>query len=167
VQYASASPDAGIETITVRGASQANFAAAALQLAWRAALFVGRLALRAAVFIATAIGSSTILAYNQIAVRVGWALRAPPAFNTTFGNIVGNLFKATDTIAGGTAGAIRHTATTGKLVGGTDHIAAGLQRVQALDRVLRGNVNALDSANAAVLRQDLVNALGQAGVKVP
>lgn len=105
------------------------------------------------------------------AVRLGLdrPLSRPAVFNQTLSNIVNsNLFKLGDRFPGGTAGAIRETLRTGRLIGGTDHITPGLQRVQALDNVLaRGGLNVFDRLNAIILRQDLVNALTEAGVKVP
>ena len=90
-------------------------------------------------------------------------------FNQTLSNIVNrNLFKVGDAFPGGTAGAMRETLRTGQVIRGTDHITPGLQRVQALDNVLtRGGLNVFDRLNATILRRDLVNALTEAGVKVP
>lgn len=139
-----------------------GLAAQALAWVFRTILApVGRFALNAlrTGYLYAAAGAG--LAYNQIAVRLGLPLRAPHVFNQTLSNIVNkNLFKAGhDVYPGGTAGIIRATGT---------HINPGLQRVQALDNVLRsGGLNALDRANALTLRQDLINALATQGVKAP
>ncbi len=88
---------------------------------------------------------------------------APSASNAKLNNVIGNLFKASDQIPGGTAGAIRHTARTGDLVGGTNHVTAGVERVRALGNVLRSqNLNGADRRLAQELRDDLLGALAEA-----
>jgi len=46
------------------------------------------------------------------------------------------MYQKSDTISGGTAGAITHTRQTGQLVGGSDHIQKGFDSLRGLQNIL-------------------------------
>ena len=56
--------------------------------------------------------------------------------DTRLKNIYNALFQATDTIPGGTAGAVRHFAETGELIGGSTHIKKAEERIKGLNNFL-------------------------------
>ncbi len=85
---------------------------------------------------------------------------APAARDPRLQNAIGQLFRASDRLAGGTAGAIFNELKTGQLVGGRGHIVKGLERVVQLDKLIAGgNLGAGDLAVAQGLRGDLLKAL--------
>jgi hypothetical protein len=90
----------------------------------------------------------------------GTARTIPQAANGRLQNAIRMLFKPTDRLSGGTAGAIRHTKTTGQLVGGSDHIVAGTERARYLEKILQSeNLSPSDRVLAESLLQDLRDAL--------
>jgi hypothetical protein len=75
-------------------------------------------------------------------------------------SILDELYKATDRIPDGTAGAIRHTARTGELVGGSDHEQEGFELFVKLKRCSQSNfLSAYSRAWAADEAQKLGDAL--------
>lgn len=80
-------------------------------------------------------------------------------------NHVTELYKAPATLGdGGTADAIRYTAQTGELVGGTDHITKGMERLRGLQKLeSEGTLSVEDSEIARMLIDDLIDALKKAG----
>ncbi|MBX4197798.1 FG-GAP-like repeat-containing protein [Candidatus Parcubacteria bacterium] len=71
-------------------------------------------------------------------------------------NIFNNLYKAKDEFPGGTAGAIKYTQETGKLIGDSTHLQKGIESITALNRVLQ-NVNLSQTDRA--IGQTLLNQL--------
>lgn len=70
------------------------------------------------------------------------------------------LFRESDKIPGGTAGAIRQELKTGVPVGGRSHIQKGQERVTQLERILaREELSPADRATAESVLRDLRDAL--------
>ena len=115
--------------------------------------------------------AAATLGYNAARLRLDQTLTKPTVFNPALHSALNSLFRSAQQIPGGLAGAIRHTARTGELVGrgsGSTHVQAGVDRFNQLTRVLRAqDLNLLDRLNTQVLRNDLAGALFEAGVKVP
>jgi hypothetical protein len=62
---------------------------------------------------------------------------------------------------GGLADAIREQLSTGKIVGGKDHLTKGFERVRNLENIIKeGKLNIGDSQAAHKVLSDLKNALG-------
>jgi hypothetical protein len=96
------------------------------------------------------------------------SLQAPIVKNPNLQSAVSKLFQTTDRYPGGTAGAIRVTALTGRLVGGSKHIQAGIDRANNLRNILSAEtLSASDRAAALALRNDLIGALRLAGIDYP
>jgi len=75
-------------------------------------------------------------------------------------NVINQLFKGSDEIPGGTAGAIRYTKLTKNLVGGSDHLKKGEGNINALRKILdKGNLNKQDRAAAERVLNDLEEAM--------
>ena len=109
------------------------------------------------------IPAASTLLYNAARLRLDRALTKPIVSSPAAQNLVNSLFKANDRIPGGTAGAIRHTARTGELVRGTDHIRKGAEAVNRITTLQRsGQLNPLDARNLDVIQRDLLGALGEA-----
>lgn len=78
-------------------------------------------------------------------------------------NIVKELYRSNAAVGdGGTADAIRKQITTGELVGKRDHIRKGRERVRQIERILSKNPNHPDKDLLKRLRNDLIDALGDA-----
>ena len=79
------------------------------------------------------------------------------------GNVVfkrGVSFRTSDRIAGGTAGAIRREAITGRPVGGRFHLQKGVERIRNLENILlREELSAVDRPVAQGLLKDLRSAV--------
>jgi RHS repeat-associated protein len=92
------------------------------------------------------------------------SLQKPIVKNPALVRAVDKLFQSGDQFAGGTAGAIRVTQFTGRLVGNSNHIQAGIDRARQLQNIMnRGGLSASDRAAATALRSDLISALRFAG----
>ena len=86
--------------------------------------------------------------------------KAPVAENKALQAEIGQLYKSTDDIEGGTAGAIRSERETGKPVKGAPHTIKGEERVTRLKVILdKEALNPSDQATAMHLLLDLENAL--------
>lgn len=84
----------------------------------------------------------------------------PAATNPRLQNTISALFRAGDRIAGGTAGAIRHEALTGDLVGGKPHLQKGIERIANLERIIRSqHLDQTDMRTAQRLLEDLRSAV--------
>lgn len=93
------------------------------------------------------------------AATVG-ASTVPTATNPALQNTISALFRAGDKIAGGTAGAIRNEAMTGKATGGLFHLQKGIERIANLERILRReSLSAADRQTAQRLLGDLQDAV--------
>ena len=76
------------------------------------------------------------------------------------GKIIAQLFKTTDTVEGGTAGAIRQELRTGEQVGGTFHSIKGTERARQLEKLINsGKLNTRETGIAQRLLTDLRRAL--------
>jgi RHS repeat-associated protein len=85
---------------------------------------------------------------------------APAASNPQLQGIINQLFKSTDTLRGGTAGAIMRELATGTATKGRIHIQAGLERLLRLEGVVqRGGLTRSDARAAEGLIRDLRTAL--------
>ena len=58
------------------------------------------------------------------------------ADNPKLANILNGLYRSTDTLPGGTAGAVRYTAMTGQTVGGSDHLIKAQGALSGLSNLL-------------------------------
>jgi hypothetical protein len=70
--------------------------------------------------------------------------------------ILDKLYQADDKIPGGTAGAIRHTAETGQLVGGSNHEQAGVDRLVALARCAQSTLLSVEGRAIAAHEAELL-----------
>ena len=78
-------------------------------------------------------------------------------------NIVKELFRPNAAVGdGGTADAIRKQIATGELIGERNHIRKGRERVRQIEKVLSKNPNHPDKELLERLRNDLIDALGDA-----
>lgn len=78
-------------------------------------------------------------------------------------NIVKELYRPNAAVGdGGTADAIRKQIITGELVGKRDHIRKGRERVRQIERILSKNPSHPDKDLLKRLRNDLIDALGDA-----
>ena len=100
------------------------------------------------------------------ALRLGFGLSvtsAPAVTDPRLKVVVGQLFKTADRLPGGTAGALRFEALTGRLLSRTGHVQSGLERLGNLRKVIRaGGLDKRDTRVALRLQRDLVNALRMA-----
>jgi RHS repeat-associated protein len=84
----------------------------------------------------------------------------PTASNPALQRTISALFRAGDRIPGGTAGAIRLEATTGRAVGGRFHFQKGIERIRNLENILgREELPGADRALAERLLSDLRSAV--------
>ena len=84
----------------------------------------------------------------------------PTATNRALQNTVNQLFRPGDKLAGGTAGAIRQEALTGRAIGGKFHLQKGIERIRNLEHILaREELSAADRALAERLLSDLRSAV--------
>jgi hypothetical protein len=73
----------------------------------------------------------------------------PTVSNPALQRTMNALYKATDEIPGGTAGAIRNEALTGQPTNGVWHLQAGIERMTNLQKILKTQgLNATDRATA-------------------
>lgn len=92
---------------------------------------------------------------------------APSAANPGLRSIFKELFRPTDKIPGGTAGAIRHEIQTGQLAGNKSHIIKGLERARQLAKIIqKGNLSENDAATARAVLDDLLDALKSGGYTI-
>ena len=78
-------------------------------------------------------------------------------------NIVKELYRPNAAVGdGGTADAIRKQIATGELIGERNHIRKGRERVRQIEKVLSKNPNHPDKELLERLRNDLIDALGDA-----
>ena len=86
------------------------------------------------------------------------------AENPRLQRVIKELFRESETIPGGTAGAVRHEVRTGELVGGKSHIRKAIERRRQLQHILqRENLSPQDCSTAEQLFNDLRDALRAAG----
>jgi RHS repeat-associated protein len=86
--------------------------------------------------------------------------------DTRLGNIANALFKRSDSLFGGTAGALRHELLTGELVKGRSHFGKAIENVSALQNWLAtaGRTASAQNVQAAeMLLKDLEDALAPTG----
>ena len=73
---------------------------------------------------------------------------------------IDQLFRESDTIPGGTAGAIREELRTGSKIGGKSHRIKGQERVRQVQKILmEEDLSTADRSTAVVILQDLQDAL--------
>jgi hypothetical protein len=78
--------------------------------------------------------------------------------------VIKELFRESETMPGGTAGAVRHEVRTGVLVGGKSHIRKAIERRRQLQHILqREHLSPQDRSTAEQLFNDLRDALRVAG----
>jgi RHS repeat-associated protein len=124
-------------------------------------LALGGDVLGAAIPFATGIGAAVraergIVTFERALIFKG----APEVADARLRGIVSELFRASDTVKGGTAGAVRDQLGRGMLVGGKDHIVKALERSRQLDNLLAaGGLSQRDRRIAQALATDLRNAL--------
>ena len=88
----------------------------------------------------------------------------PTAVHPRLQRVIQELFRAGETVRGGTAGAVRHEVRTGALVGGKSHICKAIERRRQLQNILRReDLSPQDRATAQQLLDDLSDALREAG----
>jgi RHS repeat-associated protein len=86
---------------------------------------------------------------------------APRAENARLQGVINQLFRPTDKVPGGTAGAIREEIRTGKPVGGTFHRTKGEERARQLEKIIQEEkLSSADRATAQEMLKDLGDALG-------
>jgi RHS repeat-associated protein len=84
----------------------------------------------------------------------------PKAENERLQKAIDQLHKPTDTMPGGTAGAIEHEVRTGELVGGKSHIQKGIERLRQLEKIVRQEkLSNADRATAQKAMEALQKAL--------
>jgi hypothetical protein len=89
---------------------------------------------------------------------------APRASSPQLQSVFRELFRPTDLIPGGTAGAIRYELQTGRLIGGRSHIRKGIERARQLAKIIReGHLSVTDQATAQAVLDDLLDALKLGG----
>jgi len=99
-------------------------------------------------------------ALRRVARESAFADGAPTAENGALQNTVDQLFRGADNVPGGTAGAVRMEAITGKAVGGKFHTQKAAQRIVNLQRILkREKLSEGDRATAQRLLDDLQGAM--------
>ncbi|MGH7719357.1 MAG: RHS repeat-associated core domain-containing protein [Gemmatimonadaceae bacterium] len=114
--------------------------------------------------VVVALGSEVVASHGgmttlSLASRAS-ALRIPTASNPALQRTIAALFRAGDRIPGGTAGAIRREAVTGRPVGGRWHLPKGIERIRNLERILaREKLSTGDRALAEQLLRDLRSAV--------
>lgn len=85
---------------------------------------------------------------------------APKVANPKLKNAMSSLFRRSDKIPGGTAGAIRSEKATGGLVGGKSHVIKGEQSIRRLERIIKQEpLNSSDRRIAEEVIRDLRDAL--------
>jgi RHS repeat-associated protein len=84
----------------------------------------------------------------------------PTAESSALQEIVNQLYKTTDTVPGGTAGAVRQEIETGEAVGGKFHSIKAAERARQLEKLINaGTLSTTDTTLAKAILQDLWNAL--------
>jgi len=112
-----------------------------------------------AVSISLTAGSTLMASATQLGTGHPLA-EVPQASNPKLQNTLRELFRDSDKIPGGTAGAVRHELKTGELVGGKSHLQKGRERVVRLERILaQENLSPDDRALAERILHDLREAL--------
>jgi len=80
--------------------------------------------------------------------------------NQKLKNIFNSLYKGSDTLPGGTAGAIKYEFTTGKLMSPTGHLYKGQVSINGLNKIIQNsNVSKSDKSIAQTLLNQLKNAI--------
>ena len=105
-------------------------------------------------------GTAALFGAGELLVPV-----APVVSNPNLQRVVRELFKSSDRLPGGTAGALRSEALTGRMLSRspTGHIQAGLERLGRLRAVLtRSGLSTRDTDTALRLQRDLENQLRNA-----
>lgn len=117
----------------------------------------------AAVGAVAVVGGFAVMA-GTVGVVAAAAPGMPAAFRAAqdprLQNTLNALFRAGDRISGGTAGAIRQEAITGRLVGGKPHLQKGIERAANLQRLLgRNDMSSADTKIAQQALQELRDAI--------
>ena len=85
---------------------------------------------------------------------------APAVDDERLREAIDEIYKKTDTVLGGTAGAVRHEHATGKPVGGRWHDRKAIERIRQLRKIgRRTNLSSSDRATLEEIVEDLQDAL--------
>jgi hypothetical protein len=90
---------------------------------------------------------------RRVARESAFSDGAPTAENAALQDAIGHLFRPGGSVPGGTAGAVRYEAMTGRAVGGRFHTQKAAQRIVQLRRILkREKLSDADRATAQRMR---------------
>lgn len=95
-------------------------------------------------------------------------IQRPSAKDAELQNMIDQLFRSSDRLRGGTAGAVRNEFKTGLPSGGKFHLQKAQDSIRALERILkRANLDPVERATAEAMREDLQAAVNLATKGTP